>query len=709
MTIASDLFRTVTVKINDISQQLPYIVVNQADDNGKIIRFVPMDHGQKVTGFTGARLYYPPRSDNQYGDYVTGVEADGAWDFTIPVGALSAGRVECNLAFIDGNGETYSRNVVFLVEPAVSGVFDPEDGQQTRIDKIIGTVQDTADTAIGSINKTASDAVDSIGKAEQSINESVTAARGSADAAANSEQQAAASASAAQTSERNAANSAMQASQSATSANQSETNAAESERNAASSAEQATNVVASVSGSVSQAENAARSASQSATAAADSSSEAGGSAQAAADSASKAGESMTAAGLSERNAAQSAVQAAQSATAAAQSASDAQNAVDGFGLEVGTTTTGEPGTDAAVEIHKTGTKYTANFTIPSGDIGPSDVNENVPLGTASGMVAQASDAYPALPRKVQVHGRTVENLCPAFNHVNNGVTFSTDDDGYISIKGTSTKDIYEQKSINNLPQNTKVWIYVDSDFKAKGITNIYAQSSGWSLYAKSNEVRSSTTSSATSGTLVISIGSGVTVDTKIRVMFVASETEPDTNLFVPSGVHTVEPTKLIVAGKNLIPIGNISSGSFNGISLADGDTLAIDRDGTTRILHAEGKPTVLDNVTLPELPAPTFNVYTAGGYIQPTVDVTYERDVNLALDHEIPHDVTLVGNGTKSSPLGVGDLSSRYTPTTTTTALDTRVKALEMIDGTFINPISKSEYQALEARVQALEAKLSNQ
>lgn len=162
MTIASDLFRTVTVKIHDISQQLPYIVVNQADDNGKIIRFVPLDHGQKVTGFTGARLYYPPRSDDEYGDYVTGVESDGAWDFTIPVGVLKAGRVGCNLAFIDGDGETYSRNVVFLVEPAVTGVFDPEDGQQTRLDKIIGTVQDAADTAIDSINKTASDAVDRV-------------------------------------------------------------------------------------------------------------------------------------------------------------------------------------------------------------------------------------------------------------------------------------------------------------------------------------------------------------------------------------------------------------------------------------------------------------------------------------------------------------------------------------------------------------------
>ena len=212
MTIASDLFRTITVKINDISQQLPYIVVNQADDNGKIIRFVPLDHGQKVTGFTGARLYYPPRSDNTYGDYVTGVESDGAWDFTIPVGALNVGRVECNLAFIDGDGETYSRNVVFLVEPAVSGVFDPGDGQQTRLDKVIGTMQNVADTAIDSVNqnadnavervnKTASDAVGSIGKAEESINESVTDARESAEAAANSAQQASASASAAQTSE----------------------------------------------------------------------------------------------------------------------------------------------------------------------------------------------------------------------------------------------------------------------------------------------------------------------------------------------------------------------------------------------------------------------------------------------------------------------------------------------------------------------------
>ena len=48
-------------------------------------------------------------------------------------------------------------------------------------------------------------------------------------------------------------------------------------------------------------------------------------------------------------------------------------------------------------------------------------------------------------------------------------------------------------------------------------------------------------------------------------------------------------------------------------------------------IDGDGEPTVLDNVTLPELPAPTFNVYATGGSIQPTVDVDYERDVNLVL------------------------------------------------------------------------------
>lgn len=765
MTIASDLFRTVIVKINDISQQLPYIVVNQADDNGKIIRFVPMDHGQKVTGFTGARLYYPPRSDDQYGDYVTGVEADGAWDFTIPVGVLSVGRVECNLAFIDGNGETYSRNVVFLVEPAVSGVFDPEDGQQTRIDKIIGTVQDTADTAIGSINKTASDAVDSIGKAEASINESVTVARGSADAAANSEQQAAASASAAQTSERNASNSAMQASQSATAAKQSETNAAESERNAASSAEQAANIVASVSGSVSQAEDAARSASQSATAAAGSASAAGGNAQAAAQSASDASASASAAKASETSAASSASAAKISETNAADSATAAQQAVDGFGLTVGSVTTGEPGTDAAVDITKTGAKYTANFTIPRGDIGPAGVNENVPLGSTSGVVAQATDAYPALPRKVQVHGRTIENFWKYKDGKNRDVNISIDDSGLIMFSSDTT-------AMNRYA----VFFDFPDEYLEPGKYTIYNWSSDPNIRAGINaefggsDARidgTSQCSANSSSTFEVISGRGyrfsVNLESRtvgkaftsyVRVMIVKGENVLDE--FTPSGITTAKPEKLVVHTNNFFP--NIHGSTKNGITLtqdangvyhmdgvstingrilwqveasvpsgdygfkhsasrsnidgyinavgssqttlqhssaagtkgsmtdfgsgfifyircaglqqgveyhdtvqivlasgtdipsdfpknessevalpsdlnlADGDTLVIDSDGSTQITHSSGEPTPSTPVTLPAIPAPTFAIYTKGGLTRPTVDVDYERNINIIIN-----------------------------------------------------------------------------
>lgn len=453
-----------------------------------------------------------------------------------------------------------------------------------------------------------------------------------------------------------------------------------------------------------------------------------------------------------------------SETNAAASATAAQQAVDGFGLEVGTTTTGEPGTDAAVEIQKTGTKYTANFTIPRGDVGPAGVNENVPLGSTSGVVAHATDAYPTLPRKVQVHGRTIENLFENFSRSVGGVTINCDESGLFSFSGTATSGGYPSVSIILKP-NTKYTLSVCGNLT--GINQVYveshvssSESTDWNAVSPqlSNTTKTFVTASdITSTRCGFKFKKGANVTASFRVMLVEGDMVPDA--FVPSGVNTVEPTKLVAAGKNLIPIGNISSGSSNGInwkanddktftvsgtstntvdisfipsgsrwslpkgrytvkaigdlqnniqvfirqvkasswftslnkkvsvrnididedivfaecsvripsgvtlensvygiqielgdsdtsyetpniksldftqsiSLADGDTLAIDRDGTTQIVHAEGEPTVLENVTLPELPAPTFNVYTTGGYVPPTVAVDYERDVNLVI------------------------------------------------------------------------------
>ena len=349
-------------------------------------------------------------------------------------------------------------------------------------------------------------------------------------------------------------------------------------------------------------------------------------------------ESATAAVLSERNAAQSAVQAAQNATAAAQSASDAQNAVNGFGLQAGTTTTGEPGMNAVVEIQKTGTKYTANFTIPRGDVGPAGVNENVPLGTASGVVAQGTDAYPALPRKVQVHGRTVDghtveptklimsgknmwtNFKASTNPIN-GITYTPNDDGSFTLDGTATNTAYfiQSVTLNSTSKlSSGLTVSVSVRDENMSLTDKIKTAFG---YRNASYTRFDTCSSK--GGLGI-IGADYKYD-ECQVI-VERGTTLNNERFYPQ----VE----IGEAKTSWERPSVSS-SYNlpsGISLADGDTLTIDHDGTTQILHTDGEPTVLENVTLPELPAPTFNVYTTGGSIQPTVDVDYGRDINIVIN-----------------------------------------------------------------------------
>lgn len=170
------------------------------------------------------------------------------------------------------------------------------------------------------------------------------------------------------------------ASQSATAAKASET-AAKASATAANSSAQA------AAASAESAQTATESAASSKDAAARSASEASASAQAAEASKTNAAASASAAETSKTSAAASASAAQASKTNAAASATAAQQAVDGFGLQVGTTTTGEPGSDAEVEIQKTGTKYTANFTIPRGDKGePASVTHDGTLtgdGTAS--------------------------------------------------------------------------------------------------------------------------------------------------------------------------------------------------------------------------------------------------------------------------------------------------------------------------------------
>lgn len=206
------------------------------------------------------------------------------------------------------------------------------------------TTQEMLDK-VGEIDGKVERAEDAAAGAESSVNKAKShenAAKYSADAAASSARDAASNATAAESS--------------ASQAQSSATAAASSAHAASTSAESAKTV----SDSATSAKDAA----------AQSASEASASAQEAETSETNAASSASAAKVSETNAAESATAAASSETNAATSATAAQNAVDGFGLEVGTTTTGEPGSDAAVNITKQGTKYVADFTIPKGPQGP---------------------------------------------------------------------------------------------------------------------------------------------------------------------------------------------------------------------------------------------------------------------------------------------------------------------------------------------------
>ena len=425
-------------------------------------------------------------------------------------------------------------------------------------------------------------------------------------------------------------------------ASQSATAAKASETAAKASADSATQSASAAAVSAESAQTATESAASSKDAAAQSASEASASAQAAEASKTNAASSASAAKASETSAASSASAAKTSETNAAASATAAQQAVDGFGLQVGTTTTGEPGSDAAVEIQKTGTKYTANFTIPRGDKGADGVNENVPLGTASGIVAQASDAYPSLPRKVQVHGATSDTntveptklvaagknqwfdfLTEPFSRY--GITMTSNGDGSYTINGENTRgsNVYinqssAQESNNLVPLSTVVASCWDN--QGKNITSDI----GDRLIVQA-------TCFTKTGQADITALSGfygvVPQDYRLdRFQIVIRTGASFDNLVIyPQVEFGVSPTSWQAA------IPKIETDLPSDISLADGDTLTINRDGTTKILHAEGEPTVLENVTLPKLPAPTFNVYTTGGSVPSTVDVDYEKDVNLVL------------------------------------------------------------------------------
>ena len=366
---------------------------------------------------------------------------------------------------------------------------------------------------------------------------------------------------------------------------------------------------------------------------------------------------------------------------------------------------------------------------------------NVLTGTATGYVAHANDAYSAKPRGVRIKGRTVKNLWVSpTDRTPSGVTFTNNDDGSITISGTNTSSgtIYMGAtgpfalkagktytlSIDGEPNFSAYVNFRDSDNSLLGSESVGASNG-----------QSSTTffspSSTSAFQLGISVKAGAAVSGTYHIMLNEGSTaEP----WCPPGLNSVEPTKLVTAGKNLLnedsptadgvvgpqlPPGDYAlSGTLpSGASLrllnggADGatitnasslphtftaghpftpyyagvggyatglmlelgstatayeppnvtttplpevelrglpngtaDELVINADGTATVerrtqlsgddVTALPEPTTepLSPVTLPVLPAPTFNVYHDSDVSSDTT-VTYERNVHIAFDN----------------------------------------------------------------------------
>lgn len=388
------------------------------------------------------------------------------------------------------------------------------------------------------------------------------------------------------------------------------TAAAQSASDAAASAEAAAQSASSIGTAAFDAQAAATAARESASQAATSASEASASATAADDasqdaetSASNAKASETAANSSATKAAASASQAASSATAAAGSATnaagfataaeksknDAQailNEANAKFIESATATTLDPGQPATAEVVDNvlnlgipqgakGDKGDTGTGVPDGgtpgqflsktDSGTAWVDPptgNVLKGTATGYVAHAEDAYATKPRRLTVYGETRQNLWVNPSGTNGGITCTSNDDGSLSISGSTTTNVtFASQKVFSLRKGEIYTVSVDEPVSssAYGSLVVVQHASDGSLAVDNTyfgfagmtsvQFKCSENTECAEFQLYLSVSSGGTLNNgTYRVMLnEGSEAQP----WCPPGLNGVDELSIVTAGKNI--------------------------------------------------------------------------------------------------------------------------------------------------------------
>ena len=139
MSTSTD-FKILEIPVDGVNSYIPPIIINEADNNGRHLKFTPTYQGQPVTGITSARMYYDPRprDASSIGDYVDGTKDGDGWVFVIPPNTFTAGvQGIASVSFTDADGETYTRSMPIAVESGGTKA----DGQGTRIDRLVAVLE----------------------------------------------------------------------------------------------------------------------------------------------------------------------------------------------------------------------------------------------------------------------------------------------------------------------------------------------------------------------------------------------------------------------------------------------------------------------------------------------------------------------------------------------------------------------------------------
>ena len=210
---------------------------------------------------------------------------------------------------------------------------------------------------------------------------------------------------------------------------------------------------------------------------------------------------------------------------------------------------------------------------------------NTLVGTATGYVAHADDAYAAKPREVRIEGRTVKNLWVNPNTSHNSVSATSNADGSVTVSGTPTAEsnLHSAESFVLRPGSTyylscspapsgfSVGIsqYVDGSFKR----TIQMPDGGGAVTIDSDVdfvtfvLYSFTIGTPLSGTYRVMLNEG-------------SEAQP----WCPPGLNGVEELSIVTAGKNLGSFKALAEGAI----VSKGITCTLQDDGG---IHVEGTKT----------------------------------------------------------------------------------------------------------------------